>query len=373
MLIIYLWILTGFVAWTIVNSLFMPPLKNSTTQGDKDELVSILIPLRNEKGNVVNLVKSLKELTYPNLEIILLDDHSTDNTMELLQMTTISDDRFTIMEGKELPAGWTGKVHACHQLSLESKGAYLLFIDADLRLAPGVVQSTLSLMKKRKAAMLTGFPSFPVKLWLEKLLVPLQHFVVHFHLPLAPANWTTLPSFTAAHGAFMMVKNEAYQTIGGHKGIYNTLLDDVDLTRTFKKHGYRAILANVTNYATCYMYHSNLEVWKGFTKNLFPGLGRSRFLVSVLFCFYGIFYVTPLILLIIGFYKLANGTLQLELFYPYLLTVLQKAWVDFRTKQVISLSFFMPLSALAFMILLIHSMRIGLKGKGYVWKGRTYS
>ncbi|TKD71471.1 glycosyltransferase [Pseudalkalibacillus hwajinpoensis] len=373
MLTIYLWVLTGFVVWTIVNSLFMPALKNSNIQGDKDGLVSILIPLRNEEANVVNLIKSLEELTYPNLEIILLDDHSTDNTLELLQGTTVGDDRFTIIKGKELPECWTGKVYACHQLSLQANGAYLLFIDADLRLAPGAVQSSLALMKRRKAALLTGFPSFPVKLWLEKLLVPLQHFVVHFHLPLGPSNWTTLPSFTAAHGAFIMVNNQAYQTIGGHKGIYNTLLDDVDLTRIFKKHGYRAILANVTNYAKCYMYHSNREVWNGFTKNLFPGLGRSGFLVSFLFCFYGIFYVAPLFLFFAGLFKLANGTLQLELLYPYLLIVLQKAWVDVRTKQVIILSFFMPISALAFMVLLIHSMRVGLKRKGYVWKGRTYS
>lgn len=373
MLTIYLIILTGFVIWTIINSFFMPSLKMSNIQGDKGGLVSILIPLRNEEKNVVDLIKSLEKLTYSNLEILLLDDHSTDNTLEMLKTLTNDDKRFTIIQGNDLPDGWTGKVYACHQLSLQAKGAYLLFIDADLRLAPNAVQSTLALMKKRNAAMVTGFPSFPVKLWLEKLLVPLQHFVVHFHLPLAPANWTTLPSFTAAHGAFMMVRNEAYQTIGGHERIYNTLLDDVDLTRTFKKHGYRGILANVTNYTKCYMYHSNQEVWNGFTKNLFPGLGRSRFLVSILFCFYGTFYVTPLFLLFYGVFDVLNGSLQLELFVPYLLVVLQKAWVDYRTKQGIALSIFMPLSALAFMILLIHSMCIGLKRKGYVWKGRTYS
>ncbi|MGA9290177.1 MAG: glycosyltransferase family A protein [Anaerobacillus sp.] len=373
MLTIYTCILVGFLIWTIINSLFMPRLSDTKLTRDEDGLVSILIPLRDEEQNVKDLVQSLKQLTYANIEIILLDDHSTDNTLKLLLQTTKSDSRFNVVQGLELPNGWTGKVFACHQLSELAKGDYLLFNDADLRLAPDVIQASLSLMTKRKAVLLTGFPAFPVTRWLEKLLVPLQHFVVHFHLPLAPANWTLFPSFTAAHGAFMMMNKETYKQIGGHKAIYNTLLDDVDLTRRFKKKGHRALLANVTSATTCYMYHSNAEVWNGFTKNLFPGLGRSRFLVCMLFFFYGAFYVGPFLLLLFGLFHLVTGAFQPGLFYPYLVIILQKAWVDVRTKQSMALSLLMPFSAAAFMILLIHSMRTGLNQKGYVWKGRTYS
>ena len=373
MLTIYTFILVAFLIWTIINSLFMPRLSDTNLTRDEGGLVSILIPLRDEEQNVEQLVKSLKQLTYANIEIILLDDHSTDNTLKLLLQSTKNDFRFNVVQGQQLPEGWTGKVFACHQLSEVANGDYLLFNDADLRLAPDVIQSSLYLMEKRKAALLTGFPAFPVTLWLEKLLVPLQHFIVHFHLPLAPANWTLFPSFTAAHGAFMMMNKEVYKQIGGHKAIYNTLLDDVDLTRVFKKNGHRALLANVTSATTCYMYHSNKEVWSGFTKNLFPGLGRSRLLVCMLFLFYGTFYIGPFLLFLAGIYLVTTGAFQPGMFYPYLLIILQKAWVDGRTKQSIALSLLMPFSAAAFMILLIHSMRTGLKQKGYVWKGRTYS
>ncbi|WP_165995650.1 glycosyltransferase family 2 protein [Bacillus sp. Cs-700] len=370
MILIYTCILGVFLLWTIINSLFMPRLKGT---GDENGLVSILVPLRDEERNVSELVQSLKKLTYQNIEFLLLDDHSTDQTLDLLFKYTKNDQRFTIVQGKELPEGWTGKVYACHQLSEHAKGDYLLFHDADLRLSPSAIQAALSLMKKRKASMLTGFPAFPVSLFLEKLLVPLQHFVVHFHLPIGPANGTTLPSFTAAHGAFIMVHQEAYKQVGGHASIQETLLDDIDLAKAFKKKGHKVLLANITNMVTCYMYQTNREVWEGFTKNLFPGLGRSRFLIMMLFIFYGLFYVGPLVLLSIGLYTFMTDSLQLTLFIPYVLIVLQKLWIDGRTNQKMTLAFLMPLSAIAFMTLLIHSMRTGLKQKGYVWKGRTYS
>jgi cellulose synthase/poly-beta-1,6-N-acetylglucosamine synthase-like glycosyltransferase len=370
MILIYTCILGVFLLWTIINSLFMPRLKMT---GDENGLVSILVPLRDEERNVSELVQSLKKLTYRNIEVLLLDDHSTDQTLNLLFKHTKNDQRFTIIQGKDLPEGWTGKVYACHQLSERARGDYLLFNDADLRLSPDAIQAALFLMKKHKASMLTGFPAFPVSLFLEKLLVPLQHFVVHFHLPIAPANGTTLPSFTAAHGAFIMVHKEAYKQVGGHASIQETLLDDIDLAKAFKKKGRKVLLANITNMVTCYMYQTNREVWEGFTKNLFPGLGRSRFLIMILFIFYGLFYVGPLVLLTVGLYTFMTNSLQLTLFIPYLLIVLQKLWIDVRTNQKMTLAFLMPLSAIAFMTLLIHSMRTGLKQKGYVWKGRTYS
>ncbi|WP_377889051.1 glycosyltransferase [Alkalihalobacillus sp. R86527] len=373
MLLSYIIILASFLGWTIINSRFMPALPNKRFHRDKNELVSILIPLRNEEDNVVDLITNVKKLSYPYIEFILLDDDSSDRTLKLLIENTQGDDRFSIIKGDDLPPSWNGKVYACHQLSERANGDYLLFIDADIRLHPDILQSSLTLMKKKKASMLSGFPAFPVSLWLEKLLVPLQHFVVHFHLPLLAANWTNKPAFTAAHGAFILVTHKEYNMINGHKSIHSSLVDDVDLSRSFKIHGHRSLLANITKYATCYMYSSNKDVWEGFTKNLFPGLGRSLLLVSFLFFFYGVFYVLPFILLLIGGGSFLKGMPSFILFLPYLLITLQKAWVDWITNQSVRLSVFMPLSALAFMLLLVNSTMRGIKQKGYVWKGRTYS
>lgn len=351
----------------------MPGLSLKDHYRDKNELVSILVPLRNEEDNVKDLIDNLKKISYEYVEILLLDDNSSDGTLQLLKNTTLYDERFSILSGSELPKAWNGKVYACHQLSLRARGDYLLFIDADMRVHPDVIQASVSLLKKKNASMLSGFPAFPVHLMLEKLLVPLQHFVVFFHLPLLPANWTTKPAFTAAHGAFILVNQKDYRLIKGHEAIQNSLIDDVDLSRSFKKHGYRSLLANVTKFTTCFMYRSNKDVWDGFTKNLFPGLGRSPILVGTLFLFYGLFYVMPFLLVIAGIMSIIYGTVMYALFLPFILITIQKGYVDWITNQSIKLALYMPLSAFAFMLLLIHSMRTGLKQKGYVWKGRTYS
>ncbi|WP_353958322.1 glycosyltransferase [Fictibacillus sp. b24] len=356
-----------FLAATIINSFFLPSLKKPSPRADHSERVAVFVPMRNEEGNVAGLVSTLKGLTYRNISFSILDDHSDDGTYKKLLEQIDGDERFTVIQGKPLPSGWAGKVHACHQLSQSDSSDYLLFVDADVRLHPQTIQASLTLLKKRKASLLSGFPRFPVSLFFEKLIVPLQHFVILFHLPLFLANLMKWPPATAAHGAFMLFKSEAYHGIGGHAVIKSSLVDDVDLAKAMKRSNYRVVLANVTEYVSCYMYRSNKEVWNGFTKNLFPGLGRSILLVIFLSLFYSVFYIAPLLLSIYGIV-----THQLLWVMPYLLTVMQKAYVDLLTGQRPFLSLLMPLSAIGLVVLMNASMWRGLKKQGYEWKGRLY-
>ncbi|KHF30411.1 4,4'-diaponeurosporenoate glycosyltransferase [Anoxybacillus sp. BCO1] len=174
-------ILACFFIWTVVNSLFLVPLPKRSVFTDRP-LVSVLVPLRNEERNVKRLVRSLKQLTYEPIEFLLLDDQSTDRTYEFLLQETKGDDRFTLLQGKALPDGWAGKVHACHQLAQQANGAYLFFIDADVELKPTVIEALLTVATTYHAKLVTGFPSFhPKSLPLVgKWLVPLQHFLFSF-------------------------------------------------------------------------------------------------------------------------------------------------------------------------------------------------
>lgn len=367
MMVFFISLTIIFLAATIINSLFLPSLKKPSPEAEQSERVAVFVPMRNEEENVAELVSTLKGLTYRNISFSILDDHSDDDTYKKLLLHIAGDERFTVIQGKPLPSGWAGKVHACHQLSQSHSSDYLLFIDADVRLHPETIQAALSLLKKKRASLLSGFPKFPVSLFFEKLIVPLQHFVILFHLPLFLANLTKWPPATAAHGAFMLFKSDAYHEIGGHAAIKNSLVDDVDLAKTMKQSDYRVVLANVTRYVSCYMYRSNKEVWNGFTKNLFPGLGRSILLVISLSLFYSTFYIAPFFLFIYGII-----THQLLWVIPYLFTVIQKAYVDLRTGQKPFLSFLMPLSATGLVVLMNASMWRGLKKQGYEWKGRLY-
>ncbi|MCM3213083.1 glycosyltransferase family 2 protein [Niallia taxi] len=357
-----------FFLWTLWNMSGLPSLPAPNLTKNFQPLVSVLVPLRNEARNVAGLINSLKSLEYPYLEIVLLDDGSTDQTLTLLQEKTSGDGRFKILRGRELPAGWAGKVHACHQLQKEANGEYILFIDADVRLKSEVIEKTLTLLKKEKVKLITGFPSFEVPGILSKILIPMMHFVVLFHLPLHLANKSKMPAATAANGVFMFFERNAYQKIGGHRTVQTSIVEDVHLAKQMKISGCRVCLANISTDVSCRMYEQNSEVWEGFIKNIFSGLGRSVPLVLLLSVFYGFFYVLPGILMVYGLWVFR------PLFVlPYILIVLQRLAVDWKASQRLSLAFFMPLSAATLVIIMNASMWRWIRKKPYSWKGRQYS
>ncbi|QHE51975.1 glycosyltransferase family 2 protein [Pontibacillus sp. HMF3514] len=355
----------GLLLWIGFNSLFVIRLQSSKKQ--YGQRVSILIPLRDEEQNVKGLIASLKKVDHDHIEFMLLDDSSTDQTYSLLIDKTTNDSRFQILQGDPLPKGWSGKVFACHQLSQKANGEYLFFIDADVRVAPNIVSETLHTMKKEKAHMLSGFPYYPASGIWPQLLITLQHFVVHAHLPIPIANHSYNPSFTAASGGFIAIERTTYEMIGGHQALKRSILEDIQLARLVKKHRKRMILVNITSSVTCYMYHTLRDAFDGFTKNIFEGIGRSKIMAIFLSLFYFSVYVTPLFFLI-------SGVLFMDWLYivPYLLVTLQKFIVDLQTRTNGFFALGMPISAVLLILVLWRSMYKSVTGKTYKWKGRSY-
>lgn len=364
---IFIGCLASFLIWTVFNSFFMPvlPLEPSLTDAP---LLSVLVPMRNEERNVRNIISSLKNSTYPNSEFIILNDQSTDKTQQLLENETYGDRRFTLLQGVELPVGWIGKVHACHQLQQAASGEYLIFVDADINFTPEAFEQSLALLQKTHAKSLSGFPAFEVSPFLSKLLVPMQHFIVFFHLPLFLANYASFPAATAAHGAWMLFDRKAYDQIGGHKSVQGSLVEDVHISREMKKAGHRMLLANITDSVSSRMYETNAEVWEGFLKNSYTGIGRSPIMACMLTAFYCAFYVLPLFLLVTGLFMM-----DWLLLLPYFLTSLQQLYVMLRTNQNPVLAFLMPLQAGAMIAVLLHAMAKSWRKQAYSWKGRNYS
>lgn len=371
MITLMMWILVVIQGWVLFNGNLLPMLKRSKTSneyGDIDQpLISVMVPMRNEERNVKSCIQSLKGLDYDALQFIIIDDGSEDRTAELLLETIEHDPRFTVIQGTGLPDGWVGKVHACHQLSNSAQGDYFLFLDADVTVEPELIKETLALMK-RDVGLISGFPHYPLKGILGHLIVPLQHVIIHLHLPVMFANYTTWPAASAAHGAFMFFRKEAYIEAGGHQSVKNSLVEDVHITRQVKASGWKATLVNPTRIVHCNMYESNREVWEGFSKNIYPGIGRNPIIALALSLFYLIFFTAPAGIavygLIIGYWFFT---------VPLLLVVSIKVSIDLMNKQKWWLGFFMPLSMLLLVILLQYSMYLSFARKGFTWKGRTYS
>lgn len=369
-----------FVIWNVRQ---FPKIKRSMSENKQEStpLISVLIPTRNEERNIGDCLNAVLQSDYINIEVLVLNDRSDDRTAEIVKSIAINDVRVRLIEGKELGSGWAGKVFACHQLSSYAKGDWWLFMDADARLSPTCISSTMQFAMKQGRGLITGFPYQKVKTALERLIVPLMTFVVACHLPVKFVRALKDPKFVAAHGAFMFVHRESYLKCGGHEAIANQLVDDVALARRMKEAGEPVTLADVHKLVSMRMYHNGREVWDGYRKNIFPGIGRSSALLLVILTFYSLLYVLPPFILILSTLQYIispdNAAVAAEwIVWSGVCTLLGmgiKCVVDLRNGQSVWLSVLLPISMTILLVLALDSCRGAYTHQGYQWKGRNYS
>ena len=242
--------------------------------GAPTPLVSLLVPARDEAANIQACVRSLLAQTYPNLEIIVLDDRSEDGTRTLLELERARDGRLNVLAGEEPPDGWTGKNWACHQLSLAARGEILLFADADtVFVEPDAVLSMVRALQAHRADLLSGLPRQVLGTLGETLVVPMFYWALLSFTPLAAALlWRRAP-FARAVGQLMAFRRAAYDEVGGHAAVRGDVVDDIDLARRVARAGLVYRVVDATNVVSCRMYRSGREAVAGFSKNLFAAFG----------------------------------------------------------------------------------------------------
>jgi hypothetical protein len=236
----------------------------------KNVPVSVLIPARNEEASIQAAVKSA--LVNGDCEVLVGDDHSTDRTAELARAVGAR-----VISIPDLPAGWCGKQHACAVLARHASHPLLVFMDADVRLAPEALRRMAAFMDGCDLA--SGIPRQETGTLLEKLLIPLIHFVMLGFLPMRRMRASLDPAFGAGCGQLFIARREAYDGSGGHGAIRATLHDGVKLPRAFRQAGFKTDLFDATDVATCRMYRSAGEVWRGLAKNATEGLGAPPVIV----------------------------------------------------------------------------------------------
>jgi chlorobactene glucosyltransferase len=337
--------------------------------------VSLLVPARNEELNIEACVSSLLAQQYPDFEVVVLDDHSSDGTLAALRRiaATPSGARLRILEGRELPAGWHGKAWACQQLGEAATGELLLFTDADTHHRPDALARAVEAMRRSGAGMLSLTPAQEMTSFWEKLIVPLVYHILFSYLPLAMVSKSRSPAFCYAIGQFMLFRRETYEKIGGHRSVCDNIVEDVWLCKAVKRSGGKVAAFDGTDALSCRMYRGFGEIWKGFSKNLFAGLGNSVFGLFALMALVALLYLAPYAFLATS---ALHGDRSIALFW---LPLAQIA-VALVIRLIIALKFRQPLwSALlhAFsqvMLLLIafNSFRRSVFGKGPEWKGRSY-
>lgn len=326
--------------------------------------VAVLVPARNEAAVLDACLEALRAQRYPRLAIRVLDDASTDETPAIVRRHAAADPRVQLLEGAPLPEGWTGKCHACHQLSEGTEAELLLFIDADVRLAPDAVASAVSALLSSDAGLLSLFPEQETRTLGEHLTVPLLSFILLGFLPMRLAANSTLPSLSAANGQYMLFRKAAYQQIGGHGAVRGALVEDIQLARNIKAAGERLAIADGTGLVTCRMYRGWKEAYQGFSKNLYPAFGgRASGFWGALALVFGCFLWPWLTLPWGGVASVAAIALGLGMRLALALR-LRQSWVAVVLH---------PLGMAALILIALRSFAYARSGRSAPWKGRTYA
>lgn len=238
--------------------------------------VSILIPARNEAPRIARAVKAALASRGVDPEIVVMDDHSSDRTAEIVRAIAAADPRVRLESAPELPPCWSGKQHACHALAAAASTSLLLFIDADVELAPDGVARAVRFLERSGADLVSGFPRQITGTLAEKLVIPLIHFVLLGYLPMPGMRWSRKEAFAAGAGQLFVVRRTAYESVGGHAAIRSTFHDGLQLPRAFRRAGFKTDLFDATRIATCRMYHNAREVIQGLAKNAHEGMAGRR-------------------------------------------------------------------------------------------------
>ena len=266
-LFIVLFLLFGLIT-VLINSLTVRRF-DQYPKTDRIPRVSVLVPARNEERNIEACVSSLLEQEYPDFEVIVLDDHSTDQTLSILSRLAGEDSHLQIIEGRPLPDGWLGKHWACHQLDRAASGELILFVDADTRHTPDMLMDSVSALVAERADLVTAFPHEEVVTWGERLLVPVIGFGIFTFIPISLVQKLHLATFSVSIGQFMLFRRAAYDAVGGYEAVRAEIVDDMVLGRSIISGGLEWRLLDGTHHVSCRMYRSFWEAVGGFSKSLF--------------------------------------------------------------------------------------------------------
>lgn len=346
-------------------------LKPGANQTRELEAVSVLIPARNEEQNILATLESVLANQGVEFEVIVLNDHSTDRTAEIVRTFAERDSRVRLESAPPLPSGWCGKQHACHVLAGRARHPLLMFLDADVRLAPDALARMAGFMAASlQLALASGVPRQELGTFSERLLIPLIHFVLLGYLPMFMMRWTRRPEFSAGCGQLFIARADAYRRVGGHSQIRATLHDGVKLPRAFRRAGFKTDLFDATDLATCRMYQANAETWRDLGKNATEGLAAPGAILPMSVLLFG-GQVLPFFLLAFAPWLSANAITWATA--AGVLAYLPRMVAVWKFKQTVGTALLHPLGVIALLAIQWLALVRSVRGQPSEWKGRSYA
>ena len=343
-------------------------------------LISVCIPARNEERNIRACVEAVLKQDYPNFEVIVVDDRSTDATPRILTDLAVRDSRLRPISGSELPSGWAGKPHALHQASAFARGEWLCFIDADTFLEPSALSSCYVKALETQADMFTIMTFQILGSFWERTVMPLV--MTALSVGFSPRKVNDPKTKDAiANGQFILIKRPVYDAIGGHASVKDSIVEDKAISEKVKWNGYRLIVADGMKMAKTRMYTSLPEMWEGWTKNIYLGLRDQAGLLwlgafGVFLAFMASLFL-PLWPLLGGIWYLnGGGWLALTVIGEALAMWAYLVFTRSKVAKAMNISLWYalttPLGAMVFGAMMLTSAWRVISRQGVTWKGRVY-
>lgn len=346
------------LAITLANLMGAPYLPYSDS--DNRSLVSVLIPARNEEKNLPTLLEGLIKQRYPMLEILIYDDQSTDGTRQLLEHYAGKDSRISWIKGEGLPHGWNGKNYGCHKLAGRARGAWFLFLDADVQVDPSLVERSVAYAHLNDLALLSVFPRQLMRTIGERLTVPVMNWILLSMLPMAAIRKRHYPSLSAANGQMMLFRAREYRQHQFHRMVREINVEDIHIMRLVKRMGYTADTLLSRGEITCRMYENYRGAVFGFTRSMFAffgGSGMALFLFTLFTTAGAVFVWTGISLTAAWIYLAAAALMRVIVHY-------------LSRQRVLVLLVLSPLIQASFVWMVLQSFRMKIRGTN-TWKERV--
>ena len=339
--------------------------------------VSLIIPARNESRTIATVLASVRASTYRRLEIIVVDDRSTDDTADRVTAIAADDPRLRLVRGEPLPDGWFGKPWACVQGARAATGEILVFTDADTRHAPDLLAHAVAGLMAEHADLLTIAPRQRCDGFWERVVMPQVWLLLGIRYHPDAVNRARRARDVIANGQFIMVRRASYERVGTHAAVRGEVAEDLALAQAFFRAGLRSWFAFAESLMETRMYESLPHLVEGWSKNVYLGGRRSfpdepvrRALVPVALGLAVLFWLAPPAVLVAALVGVLPSLMPAAALAVGLSAVF---WMlmSYGMRVPAAYGLLYPLGAAVLLYIVLRSTWRG--ARRVEWRGRTYS
>jgi len=380
-----------FVISSVVYEIYVfnnaPYLKKNHNHKILNTSLSVIIPTYNEEINISNCLNALSKIKIPchEFNILISDDCSTDNTLKIAnkykKKLFESNINLEIISSGKRPKdiNWVGKNWPCYKGSEKVKSEWILFIDADVVVEEFCILNALSKANHDQIDLLSLAPKVNCNCFAEWIVQPIMTSLLMIGFPISNTNNPNSETSFAA-GPFMLFKRNSYEKIGGHKGTYNKIVEDLALAEKIKENNLRLNFLIAIEDISLNMYKDLASLLEGWSKNWFLGLGKNIFKSFAALIFVFTIYVIPWLFLLFSSLLLLANNYNLINICTFIFSLLgifsygfKRYWLNYKFKIPYKFWFLNWLGGIVVIYISLISIYKTWTGINWTWKGRNLS